>query len=307
MPSNALNYLCLPIALGAFGTAIGLGYAIGGPKVAGLPVLTALAIPCFVIQWVAFIPAFLLQTEKFYDIVGSITYITMVTLSLLVAHFRGDGISPVAWMLASMVYVWAMRLGFFLVTRVIADGKDVRFDEIKTKFAPFFVAWSLQGLWVFLTVMAAAAGIAATERKGWSWSHYVGICIWAVGFAAEIIADHQKRVWRADESNRGKYIDVGLWSLSRHPNYAGEITLWVGVLVIAATWFTRGGQWVCVISPIFVFLLINFVSGVPLLEKKADEKWGGQPEYEKYKHRVPVLFPYPTCCCREEPDANDYV
>eukprot|EP00755_Sulcionema_specki_P030757 Sspe_Gene.95098::Locus_67427_Transcript_1_1_Confidence_1.000_Length_1086::g.95098::m.95098 len=288
----AAKYAAAPLALLLLGVAVGLGYAVGGPEVVKVPVLAALAVPAFVIQWVAFVPAYLLQTEKFYDITGTVTYLTLVGLALVAAEER----TPVAWTLSAMVTVWALRLGIFLVQRVTADGKDGRFDEIKVSFPSFFITWTLQGLWVFLTALAALTGIAAEEKKDWCWVHFVGIGIWAAGFAFEAVADHQKRVWRADPSNKGKWIDVGLWSVSRHPNYVGEITLWVGVLITSAAGFTRGGQWVCVISPIFVFCLINFVSGVPLLEKKADERWGGQPEYEKYKQRVPVLFPYPRCC-----------
>ena len=100
----------------------------------------------------------------------------------------------------------------------------------------------------------------------------------------------QKSHFSADPANKGKFIRTGLWSRSRHPNYFGEITLWVGVAIIALP-VLQGWQWIALISPVFVALLITRVSGVPLLEAKADKKWGGQADYEEYKKQTPVLIP----------------
>ncbi len=118
----------------------------------------------------------------------------------------------------------------------------------------------------------------------------VGFLLWAAGFAVEVVADSQKSSFRADPAHRGHFIPTGLWARSRHPNYFGEIVLWVGVAVIALP-VLEGWQWVGLISPVFVALLILRVSGVPLLEAKADAKWGGQPDYEAYKRATPVLVP----------------
>jgi len=104
------------------------------------------------------------------------------------------------------------------------------------------------------------------------------------------MADAQKSRFKADPGNRGKFIQSGLWSRSRHPNYFGEIVLWTGVMIIALP-VLQGWQWVALVSPLFVILLLTRVSGVPLLEKKADQAWGGQPEYEAYKKQTPVLIP----------------
>ena len=118
----------------------------------------------------------------------------------------------------------------------------------------------------------------------------VGFLVWAVGFAIEVVADSQKSRFSANPDNKGKFIQTGLWSRSRHPNYFGEIMLWIGVAIIALP-VLRGWQWVALISPVFVTLLLTRVSGVPLLEKKADKKWGGQADYESYKKRTPELIP----------------
>lgn len=103
----------------------------------------------------------------------------------------------------------------------------------------------------------------------------IGFLIWVFGFAFEVIANSQKRKFSADPQNKGRFIQTGLWSRSRHPNYFGEIMLWLGIAIIALP-VLQGWQWVALISPVFVTLLLTRVSGVPMLEKKADTKWGGQ-------------------------------
>jgi steroid 5-alpha reductase family enzyme len=195
-----------------------------------------------------------------------------------------------AWLLAAMVAVWAGRLGTFLFRRVSRHGKDDRFDEIKPSFLRFLNAWTIQGLWVVLTAAAAWIAITSATRvalDGWA---LAGFVVWAAGFGIEIVADNQKGRFKADPANEGKFISTGLWSKSRHPNYFGEIVLWIGVLLIAIP-VLEGWQWVALLSPVFVALLLIKASGIPLLEKKADSKWGGQADYEAYKKNTPVLIP----------------
>ena len=107
----------------------------------------------------------------------------------------------------------------------------------------------------------------------------------------EIIADEQKRRFRLNEENRGKYISSGLWSISRHPNYFGEIILWIGIAIISLPTL-YGFQYVTLISPLFIYLLLTRISGVNLLEESSDKKWGDLPEYEQYKKETPALVPF---------------
>jgi steroid 5-alpha reductase family enzyme len=198
-----------------------------------------------------------------------------------------DARSIILW---TLVIIWAFRLGVFLFRRIKKAGKDDRFDEIKPSFIRFLNVWTIQALWVTFTAAAALVAITTTTRKELGVFAILGLLVWAFGFAVEVIADAQKSRFNADPANRGKFIQTGLWSRSRHPNYFGEIVLWIGVAIIALP-VLQGWQWVALVSPVFVTLLLTRVSGIPLLEKKADQKWGGQEDYEAYKERTPVLFP----------------
>ncbi|MFN8411704.1 MAG: DUF1295 domain-containing protein [Anaerolineales bacterium] len=189
-----------------------------------------------------------------------------------------------------LVVIWAIRLGSFLFMRIQKAGKDGRFDEIKPSFIRFLNVWTIQALWVTFTAAAALVAITTSVRKELDGFAIIGALLWMIGFTIEVAADSQKSRFNADPMNKGKFIQRGLWSRSRHPNYFGEILLWVGVAVIALP-VLQGWQWVALISPLFVTLLLTRVSGIPLLEKRAYEKWGGQEDYETYKKNTPVLIP----------------
>ena len=269
---------------------IGFGVAMAGSqagaKIYGIPLFGLSVGLAFVLQWLAFIPAFLLQTEKFFDLTGSITYVSVT----LLAVFMGPVVDGRSILLLILVVIWAIRLGTFLFRRIQQVGKDGRFDEIKPSFIRFLNTWTLQGLWVTFTLAAALVSITTSTRKELGLFALIGFLIWMVGFSIEVIADQQKSHFRSKPENKGKFIQTGLWSRSRHPNYFGEIMLWIGVAVIALP-VLQGWQWLALISPVFVILLLTRVSGVPMLEKRADEKWGGQADYEKYKKEIPVLIP----------------
>lgn len=269
---------------------IGLLFALagsqGGSSVFGIPLFALLVALAFLIQWLAFVPAFLRHTERFFDLTGSVTYISVVTIGILL----GAAVDARAILLWALVVIWAIRLGTFLFRRIRRAGKDNRFDDIKPSFIRFLNAWTIQALWVTFTVGAALVAITTTNRRELDLFAFIGLLVWLLGFGIEVVADAQKSRFSAKPENQGRFIQTGLWARSRHPNYFGEIVLWIGVAVIA--WpILRGWQWVTLISPLFVALLLTRISGVPLLEKRADEKWGGQADYETYKRTTPVLIP----------------
>lgn len=261
----------------------------GGVTLGGAPVFAIAVGLAFLIQWLVFIPSYILQTEKFFDLTGSITYISVVGVSICYSRYSVD-LDARSILLAALVTVWAVRLGAFLFRRIQKAGKDDRFDEIKPSFIRFLNVWTMQGLWVTFTAAAALAAITTTYRKELDVFAVVGFLVWAFGFAFEVIADAQKSRFSADPANKGKFIQTGLWSRSRHPNYFGEIVLWIGVAIIALP-VLQGWQLITLLSPVFVALLLTRVSGIPLLAKKADAKWGGQADYEEYKKNTPVLIP----------------
>ena len=240
----------------------------------------------FLIQWVAFVPAYLRQTEKFFDLTGSITYISVTIMAVLLS----PTVDPRSILLLALVVIWAARLGSFLFRRIHKVGKDARFDEIKPSFLRFLMTWTLQGLWVTITLAPVLIAITTSVRKELGLTAAVGGLVWAVGFAIEVVADDQKNRFRRDPRSEGKFIDTGLWAWSRHPNYFGEIVLWTGVALVALP-VLRSWQLAALISPAFVTLLLTRVSGVPMLEERADKQWGGREDYEAYKARTPVLIP----------------
>lgn len=274
-----------PVVL-LIGALLALAGSSGGSVVGAIPTFTLAVAAAFVIQWIVFIPSFMKQTERFYDITGTLTYVSITVMILLVTP-ELDARSVV---LGVLVLAWTLRLGIFLFRRISKAGKDDRFDALKPSFVRFLNVWTIQGLWVTFTAAAAWVAMTSGNSVPLDGFAFLGIALWVLGFAMEIIADQQKSRFNADPSNRGKFISTGLWSVSRHPNYFGEILLWIGVAVIAFP-ALEGWQNIALISPVFVILLLTKVSGVPLLEKKSDSKWGGQADYETYKAKTPVLLP----------------
>jgi steroid 5-alpha reductase family enzyme len=239
----------------------------------------------FVVNWAAFVPAWLGQTERYYDLTGSLTYLSLIGVALALA----GGIDLRAGLLGLLVATWAVRLGRFLFKRVNEDGSDGRFDVIKPNFARFLMTWSLQALWVFVTLSCALAAMTSARRVPLGAMAVLGSLLWLFGFVIEVIADRQKRVFRADTANAGRFITSGLWAWSRHPNYFGEILLWLGISLIALPALS-GWQWLTLVSPVFVYILLTRISGVPMLESRAKKRWGEEPEYRAYKRRTPSVF-----------------
>ncbi len=261
--------------------------AAAGPssvEFAGWPLFAVCALLGFVVQWVVFIPSYLAQTEHYFDLTGSLTYITLVIIALV--YGNND---PRSLLLGGVVLIWAGRLGSFLFLRIRRAGRDPRFDAIKVLFPRFLTTWSLQGLWVFLTLACALAAMTGEQSRPLGLVGLIGFLVWVCGFAIEVVSDRQKSAFRNDPANAGRFIQSGLWAWSRHPNYFGEIVLWAGVAIIAFP-VLQGWQYVTLVSPIFVALLLTRISGVPLLEQRADKEWGDNPDYQAYKAATPALI-----------------
>lgn len=280
---NSKSIIAILIAL-TLGLAISFGGGQTGTQFGSISLFLFCGILAFGINWMAFVPANIYQTEKYYDLTGSLTYLTII----IVACVFASSLDLRSGLVALMVIIWALRLGSFLYRRIKADGKDVRFDKIRTKPLRFFQVWTLQGTWVILTSASALLIITSETRLPIDVFLVLGAGLWVAGFLIEAVADRQKSEFRKNPENKGRFISTGLWAWSRHPNYFGEILLWTGITVISLPLMV-GWQWVTIISPIFVTFLLTRVSGIPLLEASAKEKWGKEQKYIDYCERTPVL------------------
>ena len=285
MKKKSMIAILITLALGALVAWAG---SHNGAQLGSVPLFAAVVLLAFVIQWIVYIHAQLKQTEKYFDLVGSLTY-TSISLVIL---FSVPDLSTRALILGLMVMTWALRLGPFLYFRIKKDGGDSRFDERKKVPIRFFNVWNIQGLWVTFTASAAWIGMTSADQEPIGWLFFVGITLWAVGLIVEVTADVQKRVWRRKPENKGRFITTGLWSWSQHPNYFGEITLWLGVALVALPNFS-GWQFVGLLSPIFVTILLTKVSGIPLLQQQGEERWGDEQAYHDYRENTSLLVPLP--------------
>jgi len=268
---------------------LGLGITLAGSHTGaswlGWPVFALCAGLAFALQWLAFVPAWRLQTETFYDLTGALTYLSVIWLAVALT----PGQSAASLLLAACINLWALRLGSFLFLRIRADGKDSRFDQIKPYASRFLFTWTLQGLWVVITAGCALAAITSGRMAEMGLPGLLGLTLWVLGFTIEVVADSQKRRFRRTQGAE-RFIDSGLWARSRHPNYFGEIILWLGIALMSLP-ALQGWQWATLISPVFVFVLLTRVSGIPLLERKAERRWGQDPQWQAYKARTPALVP----------------
>ena len=250
-----------------------------------LTIVKNLILLIFSIQWISFIPAYIFQTEKFFDLTGSITYLTTVIAALYIT----DSGKIADYVIVLCVVIWAIRLGSFLFMRIHKAGEDRRFREIKTNFTRFFMTWTLQGMWVSMCLLCVLTALSSYSGIIINNVFYIGLLIFVIGFIIEVIADHQKTVFRKDLKNKDKFISTGLWSYSRHPNYLGEILLWFGVAIMSFS-SLQDLQYLTLISPIFVYVLLVYISGIRILENQGDKKWGHLDSYKEYLKNTPRLF-----------------
>lgn len=276
MKNNIFNLLG---SLIAFYIPVQIAYLTGSESVIKAVLLA------FLIQWICFMPAYILQTEKFYDLTGSLTYLTLILFSI----FNAGSLGFASLIVCACVSVWAVRLGSFLFLRIKKDGEDKRFRSIKTSFTRFFMTWTLQGMWVTMCLLCVTTALSSEGGIKEGVGFYLGLIVFIIGFGLEVSADMQKTRFRKNPENKGKFISTGLWAKSRHPNYLGEIILWLGVALMSME-SLRGIEYITLISPLFVYILLVYVSGVRMLENSGQKKWGNLPEYKAYVENTPQLF-----------------
>lgn len=232
------------------------------------------------------------SSEKFYDLSGSFTHFALVAAALT-RQERVRSTRQVFTALAATL--WMSRLGTFLYSRILRDGKDGRFDDIKRTWLSFMGAWTIQALWVTLTEMPVLLINDRDDLGPLSIPDYLFMGAWLLGFLLEAAADTQKMAFREDPVNKHSYITTGLWRYSRHPNYFGELLMWSSQAMLVSVNGLRQGStlqlWAW-LSPAFTAVLLLKVSGVPMVEKAGLKKWGEDPAYQHYMSQTSCIIPW---------------
>jgi steroid 5-alpha reductase family enzyme len=225
------------------------------------------------------------------DVVTDLSYSLTFALLAVVLLFTGAA-EPVQIVASLLVVVWAVRLGAYLFRRIMRMKVDHRFDGMRDEPLRFARFWLLQAITVAVVMLPVSYLLDRENPPGFGFWAVVGAAVWLVGFLVEAIADAQKSAFKAKEENRDRFVASGLWRYSRHPNYVGEMLVWWGLFLYVVP-VLHGAAFAVVAGPIFITLLLLFVSGIPPLERSADEKYGNDPAYREYKRRTSILVPLP--------------
>ncbi|XP_031090536.1 uncharacterized protein LOC115995595 isoform X3 [Ipomoea triloba] len=240
--------------------------------------LALTAIVTIAYQLFFFIITAILKFDKLTDFAGTTNFIVLSILTLVLKgswHFRQV-------ILSMLVVIWGLRLGLFLLMRILQWGEDRRFDGKRDQLGRLAIFWTFQAIWVWTVSLPVTVINASDNQPSLHAGDIIGWIMWSLGILVEITADQQKLKFKSSQENRRKWCSVGLWKYSRHPNYFGEIFLWWGIFV-ASTPVLEGAKWLVVFGPVFLTLLLLFVSGLPLLEESADKKFGNVAAYLSYK------------------------
>jgi steroid 5-alpha reductase family enzyme len=253
-----------------------------------MDILITSFIVSFAINMAMFLVAYKKQSDKLTDISYAVSFITIALYVFSQAGEKG----AFHIILTLMIVAWGIRLGGFLFVRVLKNGKDARFDEIRGNFKKFLNFWTGQALaaWVLLLPMIFSFSKDNIVMTSLTW---LGFTIWLIGWVIEFTADLQKYRFGQNPKNKDKWIQTGIWKYSRHPNYFGEILVWIGVYTYTVSALSSIEGIIALASPLFISYLLLFVSGLPPLEKGADKKWGSDPKYREYKKKTSVLIPLP--------------
>lgn len=250
--------------------------------------LTAIITVAF--QLIFFVITYAFRFDKVTDFAGSTNFILLALVTLTV----GGTYSARQIVISTCVFIWGTRLCAFLLYRIILWGEDRRFDDKRENVLKLAAFWGVQAVWVWTVSLPVTIVNSKQEGdvKGLKWLDWVGWAVFAFGAILEAVADQQKLWFKQKEESRGRWTDVGVWAYSRHPNFFGEMIVWWG-LYLSAVNQLEGAEHAAVVGPIFITLLLMFVSGIPLLERGWDKKYGRNEEYWRYKKRTSVLILFP--------------
>lgn len=254
-------------------------------KINNFPLVYIFTIIILILNTLSFMHSYVFKTDIFFDLIGSISFISVGVASLiLITDVDANQI-----LIFFLLIIWALRLGPFLFIRRLSAGPDERLSEyFKSPLSLYFI-WTMNSLWVFLTSLSMIVIFSSSQDNEFGLMQWLGLLIWVFGFLIEVVSDTQKN--KFNKKNKGAFIESGLWKYIRHPNYLGEIIIWFGIFVISINYINSIFTALSILSPIFVFILLRFLTGVPQLEQRGEEKWGKQEKYLKYKERTGILLP----------------
>lgn len=235
-----------------------------------------------------FIFAYTFKTDKFTDFTYGLTFIL---LTLLYLNSSGTS-SDVQIALAGLVIIWAVRLISYLLIRILKIKKDSRFDKMRTDLKAYLQFWLGQGFVAWVVLLPASLVLSGEVALTNNPLTHIGLVIWMLGFLIETVADHQKFTFKNKKGNKNKWVDVGLWKYSQHPNYFGEMLLWWGIFIFVLPALS-GFQYATIIGPLFITHILINVTGIPPLQARYDKKYKGNKEYQKYKRSTSRLVPLP--------------
>ena len=252
-----------------------------------IEILTFVLFLIFAIQIVFFALAASFKTDKFTDLSYGLTFVAVV----LFLFFTKSSQSFVQSITVLLITAWGLRLAGYLFVRILKTKKDTRFDKIRNDPVKFAKFWFLQAVSIFIILLPAFVILNSDKTTNFSYL-WIGFMISAGGLTIEAIADQQKFAFKNKAENKDRWISTGLWKYSRHPNYFGEILIWWGIFAIALP-YLENWLYMIIARPLFITFLLLFVTGIPTLEKKHEEKYKNEPDFAKYKSKTSLLIPLP--------------
>ena len=230
--------------------------------------------------------AYTLKFDKVTDLAGTSNFAILALLTL----WLGGDLSFPKILASFMVVLWSVRLGTYLFYRILVWGEDKRFDEIRSKFWSFLGFWIYQILWVFILSLPITYfnSLENEFKLEDNYLSYVGLVLFFIGFEIEIWADAAKFKHKQKGEN---WCTAGPWKYSRHPNYFGNILLWIGIFLFC---YSGGVPLWTVVGVLWITFLLFFVSGINLLEDSSNKKYGDNPEYHSYKSQTSIFIPLPN-------------
>ena len=221
------------------------------------------------------------QSDHLTDISYSACFIGLAVFLYFVYSAKNQS----SWLLLLMVLLWGFRLGGFLFYRIRKIGKDKRFNEFRGSWKGLLKFFLLQGISIWIISLPIMVFLTNHIHKEHSW---LGLVIWSAGWLIEAVADYQK--FNFKQQYPDTFFEGGLFRHIRHPNYLGEILVWLGIFIFTIP-SLNGWQWVSIVGPVWITFLLVKVSGIPLLEEKAWKKYGDDPEFKNYLDNSWRLIP----------------